>query len=226
MGKGRRTVATNRSSKFDVRSSRTKNAGRPAANLEPRTPNVASAVFRTRWGWMGLGASAKGIRAIVLPKSSRRAVERALTKCPGSKFDVRSAKSVRRGKSNPKPRTPNLEPRLRDAQRQIIAYLAGKRRLLDFPIDLSGGMPFQRRVWRVAQRIPYGRARSYGWVASKVGGRRYARAVGAALGANPVPLLVPCHRVLAHDGSLGGFSGGLAVKRRLLELEGTLALLR
>jgi O-6-methylguanine DNA methyltransferase len=80
-------------------------------------------------------------------------------------------------------------------------------------------------VWRTALRIPYGRARSYHWIASKVGGRRYARAVGHALGANPLPLIVPCHRVVAHDASLGGFSGGLKTKRRLLELEGTLALL-
>ncbi len=107
-----------------------------------------------------------------------------------------------------------------------MAYLAGRRRSLDFSIDLSGGTSFQRRVWQAALRIPYGRARSYHWIAAKVGGKKYARAVGNALGANPLPLIVPCHRVVAHDASLGGFSGGLNVKRRLLELEGTLSLLR
>jgi O-6-methylguanine DNA methyltransferase len=81
-------------------------------------------------------------------------------------------------------------------------------------------------VWQTALRIPYGRARSYHWIASKVGGKKYARAVGNALGTNPVPLIVPCHRVVAHDASLGGFSGGLKTKRRLLELEGTLPLLK
>ena len=166
-----------------------------------------SVVFKTQWGWMGLAASEKGVSAIVLPKSSRQAVVRALPFLNG------------------RPRSVPAKL-LREAQRQIVAFLTGKRRMLDFPIDLSGGTSFQRRVWQTALRIPYGRARSYGWIASKLGGRRYARAVGHALGANPVPLIVPCHRVLAHDASLGGFSGGLPVKRKLLQLEGTLPLLQ
>jgi len=116
----------------------------------------------------------------------------------------------------------NLEPVLRDAQRQLRRYLAGRSRALDFPVDLSGGTPFQRKVWQTALRIPYGRVRSYRWIASKIGGTRYARAVGNALGANPVPLIVPCHRVVSQDASLGGFSCGVAVKRKLLDLEGTL----
>jgi methylated-DNA-[protein]-cysteine S-methyltransferase len=186
-------------------------------------------VFHTPLGWMGLAASAKGVRAIVLAKPSRRAVERALARRPDSKFDVRSssrATESKKASAFPEPRTPNLEPVLRDAQRQVFAYLAGKQRTLDFPIDLSGGTSFQRRVWQTALRIPYGRARSYRWIASKVGGTRYSRAVGNALGANPVPLIVPCHRVVAHDASLGGFSCGLTVKRKLLNLEGTLSQLK
>ena len=196
----------------------------------PHAPRLASLIFATRWGWMGLAASGKGVRAIVLPKSSRQAVERALAKRPGSKFEVRSlgngGRAGQREEQNPQPRTSNLERVLREAQQQLHAYLAGASRTLDFPVDLSSGTPFQRRVWRTALRIPYGRARSYQWIASKVGANRAARAVGGALGANPVPLIVPCHRVVAHDASLGGFSGGLPVKRRLLDLEGTLPLLK
>jgi O-6-methylguanine DNA methyltransferase len=158
---------------------------------------------------MGLAASSKGIRAIVLPKSSRQAVERALRS--GTPLNGRPAAAA--------------GALLRDAQRQVARYLVGASRSLEFPLDLSAGTPFQRRVWRAALRIPYGRARSYQWVASKVGAKQSARAVGGALGANPVPLIVPCHRVVARDASLGGFSGGLAVKRKLLDLEGTLALL-
>lgn len=94
------------------------------------------------------------------------------------------------------------------------------------PVDLSSGTGFQRRVWRSIERIPYSRVRSYQWVAARVGGKHYARAVGMALGANPVPLLIPCHRIVAQDGSLGGFSCGLNYKRLLLQLEGSLALLR
>lgn len=171
---------------------------------------MTGVVFKTRWGWMGLTASAKGVRAIVLAKPSRHAVEQALR--PGASPQGSPAAGIR--------------AMLKQAQRQVMRYLAGRSRTLDFPIDLSGGTPFQRRVWQTALRIPYGRARSYHWIASKVGGRKYARAVGNALGANPLPLIVPCHRVVAHDGSLGGFSCGLAVKRKLLDLEGTLPLLR
>jgi methylated-DNA-[protein]-cysteine S-methyltransferase len=101
-------------------------------------------------------------------------------------------------------------------------YFAGRRRQLDIPLCLTSGTAFQRHVWRAAMHIPFGRVRSYKWIALRIGGPRRARAVGRALGANPVPIVVPCHRVVAHDGSLGGFSCGLRVKRKLLALEGTL----
>jgi len=191
----------------------------------PLAPRLAAAVFRTPLGWMGISASENGVRAIVLAKPSRRAVERALVQHPGSTFDVRRssrATASKKTSSFPESRTMNLEPVLRDAQRQLRRYLAGRSRALDFPVDLSGGTPFQRKVWQTALRIPYGRVRSYRWIASKIGGTRYARAVGNALGANPVPLIVPCHRVVSQDASLGGFSCGVAVKRKLLDLEGTL----
>ena len=115
---------------------------------------------------------------------------------------------------------------IEEARSQLLAYIQGTRRDFSLPVDLSAGTSFQRKVWKAIARIPYGRVRSYQWVASRVGGKHYARAVGMALGANPVPIVVPCHRIIAHDGSLGGFSCGLPVKRRLLRLEGTLAQLR
>jgi O-6-methylguanine DNA methyltransferase len=109
-----------------------------------------------------------------------------------------------------------------EARIQLIEYLAGERRVFSLPVDMSNGTPFQRRVWRAILKIPYGRVRSYQWVATRVGGKQYARAVGMALGRNSVPIVVPCHRIIAHDGSLGGFTGGLPMKRMLLKLEGTL----
>jgi O-6-methylguanine DNA methyltransferase len=112
---------------------------------------------------------------------------------------------------------------LAEARTQLLAYIEGTRREFSLPVDMSAGTPFQRRVWNAITRIPYGRVRSYQWVAIRVGGKQYARAVGMALGANPVPIIVPCHRIIAHDGSLGGFGCGLPMKRRLLKLEGTLA---
>ncbi|MGH7182768.1 MAG: methylated-DNA--[protein]-cysteine S-methyltransferase, partial [Nitrospiraceae bacterium] len=90
----------------------------------------------------------------------------------------------------------------------------------------SQGTRFQQKVWQTLRRISYGHLRSYQWVALRVGGSQYARAVGNAVGANPIPIMIPCHRIVAQDASLGGFSGGLSTKRKLLTLEGTLAELR
>ncbi|MCG3148513.1 MAG: Methylated-DNA--protein-cysteine methyltransferase [Verrucomicrobiae bacterium] len=103
--------------------------------------------------------------------------------------------------------------------RQLKTYAAGKQVRFTVPLDLSAGTAFQQLVWRTLLKIPRGETRSYGWVAKKIGKPRATRAVGSACGANPVPIIVPCHRVIAGDGSLGGFSSGLALKRRLLALE-------
>jgi O-6-methylguanine DNA methyltransferase len=88
------------------------------------------------------------------------------------------------------------------------------------PLDLCAGSEFQRRVWRALRRIPPGRTATYGQIAQAIGHPRAVRAVGGACGANPIPVLIPCHRVVAAGGGLGGFSGGLAWKRLLLAREG------
>jgi len=182
-------------------------------------------VFKTRWGWMGIAASANGARAgvcrIVLPHVSRRAVEMEL-----SRTVTHGPASLNGRPTHGEARPQNNATALKEARAQLVDFLQGRRREVDFPVDLSGGTAFQRRVWRTTLRIPYGRVRPYKWVAARVGGKQYARAVGLALGANPVPIVIPCHRVVARDASLGGFSGGLRTKRRLLQLEGTLAMLK
>ena len=106
-----------------------------------------------------------------------------------------------------------------EMQQQLQSYAAGKQVAFTIPLDLRMGTVFQQSVWRVLQTIPYGETRSYAWVARQLHKPKATRSVGAACGANPVPIVVPCHRVVASDGSLGGFSGGLALKRRLLALE-------
>jgi O-6-methylguanine DNA methyltransferase len=106
----------------------------------------------------------------------------------------------------------------RVAVRQILEYLEGKRTAFELPLDLRG-TAFQRQVWEATLEIPYGESRSYGEIAGTIGRPRSIRAVGTALGANPVALVVPCHRVIAADGRLGGFSGGLDLKARLLAME-------
>lgn len=101
---------------------------------------------------------------------------------------------------------------------ELAAYFQGNLLAFRTPAEPQG-TPFQQRVWKVLTRIPYGRTRSYGWVAWRAGVPGGARAVGQANARNPVPLIVPCHRVVAADGSLGGFSSGLQIKRFLLDLE-------
>jgi O-6-methylguanine DNA methyltransferase len=107
---------------------------------------------------------------------------------------------------------------LDEAQRELSAYFGGRQQQFKVPLDLRG-TPFQRSVWKALLEIPFGATRSYAEVARAVGRPRAFRAVGAASGANPVPIIVPCHRVIASGGRLGGFRGGLEAKRRLLALE-------
>jgi methylated-DNA-[protein]-cysteine S-methyltransferase len=102
---------------------------------------------------------------------------------------------------------------------QLGEYFAGQRRGFDLPLA-PRGTEFQRRVWRALTEIPYGRTISYGELARRIGNASASRAVGLANGANPLPIVVPCHRVIGADGSLTGFGGGLPIKRKLLALEG------
>jgi methylated-DNA-[protein]-cysteine S-methyltransferase len=108
---------------------------------------------------------------------------------------------------------------INELTRQLRGYFAGGKRGFFLPLS-PPGTPFQQRVWAELARIPFGERRTYAQVAEALGGRGLARAVGNACGANPLPIVIPCHRVVASNGGLGGFSGGLAVKRLLLELEG------
>lgn len=108
---------------------------------------------------------------------------------------------------------------LAEAVRQLRAYFAGERRSFDLPLAPAGS-EFQLAVWRGLRDIPYGRTESYGELARRIGRPKAIRAVGAANGANPLPIVVPCHRVIGADGSLTGYGGGLERKRTLLALEG------
>jgi O-6-methylguanine DNA methyltransferase len=164
-------------------------------------------IFKSRWGWMGVAASERGLAAIVLPQASKSAVALQLRPVAGSSQGPPSDILLR-------------------ARRQLTEYLAGTRTSFDLPLELSRGTAFQRQVWKTLGAITYGQLWSYRGLASRVGGVQYARAVGGAVGANPLPIIVPCHRVIAHDGTIGGFSSGLPSKRRLLALEGSLSRLQ
>jgi len=102
--------------------------------------------------------------------------------------------------------------------RQLTAYFAGQLRTFDLPLAPQG-TPFQLQVWQTLPEIPYGQTLSYGDLAQKIGNPKASRAVGAANGQNPLPILIPCHRVIGANGRLTGFAGGLETKKALLSLE-------
>jgi len=162
-------------------------------------------VFDTPLGWMGVSGSPKGLRRLVLPQSSQEQALRLLCECD-LKQRGQYLSEAEAGYFD------DLPDRMRD-------YLAGK--VVGFPdkLDLSWASLFQTSVWEITQSIPHGETRTYYWVADKLGMPKAARAVGQALARNPVPIIVPCHRVICRDGSLGGFGGGEDVKRLLLEIE-------
>jgi len=158
---------------------------------------------QTAWGWVGIASSPNGLLALTLPQPTQeRALEPLLERwgeSPG--YD---------------------DPRLDGLKKKLQRYFEGQRVVFDEPLDLAGATSFQRRVWLAVRDIPYGETRSYADIARQIGSPRAARAVGQAMAANPVPIVVPCHRVVGSDGGLGGFGSGLNLKRRLLEMEGTL----
>lgn len=103
---------------------------------------------------------------------------------------------------------------------EIDQYFQGGMPVSDFPLDLGLCTPFQKKVYKAAQKIGHGEVRTYSWIAEKIGNPKASRAVGQALNKNPVPIIIPCHRVVAKDGDLRGFASGLGWKKRLLKLEG------
>ena len=162
---------------------------------------VSRAEIASPIGPLELYGTNEGLMAIVFPKHSRMAVEAWIDRV------IRQAKVV------------GDEDGLEDAIGQLNEYFDGSRKTFDLSLDLRG-TSFQRRVWDAVAAVPYGQTRSYRDVACAVGQPKAVRAVGAANGANPLPLVIPCHRIIGSSGGLHGYGGGLDVKARLLELEG------
>ena len=163
------------------------------------THGLSYVIFHTAAGWVGILGSAAGLQRVILPRTSATEVQQHLGDIAG--HAVQSSQPYE-----------GLMMRLKD-------YFNGNR--VDFPdkLDLSAATPFQRQVWEKTRLIPYGETRNYSWVAEQVKKPLAARAVGQALGRNPLPIIIPCHRVVAAGGKLGGYSGGLEMKRLLLRQE-------
>ncbi len=151
------------------------------------------------WGSLRLLATERGLCRVVLP--AEEGVERWVVRfLPG--YTAVEGSSL-----------------LQETARQLENYLAGRLHTFDLPLDLYG-TAFQKAVWQALRAIPYGQVWSYAQVAAAVGRPQAARAIGAAVAANPLPIIIPCHRVVRADGSLGGYGGGAEMKRDLLRLEG------
>ena len=112
------------------------------------------------------------------------------------------------------------DPYLFESFKQLQEYFTGTRKKFDVPVDIEG-TDFQLKVWNEVKKIPYGKTKSYKYIAEKLGDLKSIRAVGKANGQNPIPIIIPCHRVIGANGTLTGYAGGLDIKEKLLELEGS-----
>lgn len=158
---------------------------------------LAKDTYKSPFGEIILLASSKGIRKLVLKKA------------------VSDSQTLQELKKIP---TDHSNGFIEAARKQLDEYFAGSRQIFDLPLDIQG-TDFQKRAWRELSKIPYGKTISYQTQARKLGSINKCRAVGSANGRNPVAIIIPCHRVVAKNGTLGGFGWGLDVKKTLLQLE-------
>ena len=161
---------------------------------------ITLSVLETAWGWLGLASGGRGLCGLTLPRdTAAMAMEVIGADFPGGQ--------------------PGAAPDLAGVDEQLRRYFEGAPLAFAVPLALPERPAFWRRVWGIVGAIPYGETRSYGEVARQAGVAGAARAVGGAMAHNPVPIIIPCHRVVGSDGRLTGFGGGQDMKRRLLEME-------
>lgn len=173
------------------------------ARLLERCGAMKLALIETPLGWLGVAFSERGLAGVQLPRATRAQTLAQLQRAFPHAARVDDAPAA--------------------ITRQLREYAQGKRRRFTLSLDWSRVKPFQRAVLRAAASIQFGETRTYAWLARQIGKPRAARAVGRALATNPLPIILPCHRVIGSDGGLHGYGGGLPLKRKLLQLEGALA---
>ncbi|HBT20927.1 MAG TPA: cysteine methyltransferase [Peptococcaceae bacterium] len=163
-------------------------------------------VDETQWGYIGVAVHNGKVVRVILPCNKESEVWKKLKETQGLECTDGGEKGSFAS----------------EVAKELIKYFEGEKVPLDFPVSYLSGTSFQKKVWDAVRDIPYGETRTYSWIAKELGNPRAARAVGGALARNPVPLLVPCHRVTGRRGNLGGFFYGVEMKKTLLKLEGVL----
>jgi methylated-DNA-[protein]-cysteine S-methyltransferase len=164
--------------------------------------DIIHTTFKTSFGWCGLIKGKKGLKRIFLPeKNKQELISKIKDFCPLSVLSKDGFEKEIKG---------------------ISAYFMGDNNNFSFVLDFSGSTNFQRMVWSETAKISFGKTRTYQFIAEKINRKNSARAVGNALGKNPFPVVIPCHRVLRADNKLGGFTaaGGIKLKEEMLKLEG------
>jgi methylated-DNA-[protein]-cysteine S-methyltransferase len=162
-------------------------------------------IISVSWGYLALAASKHGLRHVVLPTPKKQQAFDQLGERVQEELIPDDNYAL-----------------LRSVGQQLQGYFKGHAVEFKCKLDYNIATVFQREVWGITRTIPYGYTQHYGWVAERLGDPKACRAVGQALGANPLPLIIPCHRVVSIGSSLGGYSGGIELKSRLLKLEGTM----
>jgi len=189
---------------------------------------IKRAVFVTPLGWVGVAASERGICMVVLPKKNKKEVEQEFAEFSNEGGECRNSNYPRSLFFTG--RDLGVSPLAKGGERvvdRILAkalkllkrYFSGARVSFDLPLDMRYYTAFQQAVWKATAEISHGETQSYAWIAKRVKNPKATRAVGQAMGANPIPIIVPCHRVISSAGKLGGFSAGVGMKKKLLELE-------
>ncbi len=160
---------------------------------------MCTIIEKTVLGWVGISSSINGITGVILPRETRQEVVDLIGEA--------SSEADSLGISH-----------LKEAASRLAKFFRGRDVKFPDKLDYSGATELQRKVWEETRRIPYGKTSTYGQIARKIGCRS-PRAVGQALGRNPFPVIIPCHRVIGSDGRLVGFGGGLKLKKQMLEME-------
>ncbi len=166
----------------------------------PLNVAVTYTVFKNPIGLTGLIATSKGLVRIINKLTSEKSLEKYLSQI--TRHDISKSPT-----------------HFKDLIKQFSLYFKGDLKIFDYPLDMSLGTPFQQNVWKKLLTIPYGDTRSYQWLARAIKNPLAARAVGNANGKNPLSIIVPCHRVIRVNGEMGGYTGGVSIKRFLLKHE-------